>query len=83
MSRLKLDSWEKALAEAMGAQAETVPKGWITVRTFAEKILNGTPISTAQKKMRLLMNAGKAESKTYRIKTELKIVAVPHYRLKK
>ncbi len=85
MSRtaIKLDEWEQALADAMGRRGDDVPKGWITIPDFALKIGKGR--ATADRKMRMLVEAGGAERRVFRILvgSGKHLWPVPHYRLKR
>lgn len=78
---MKLDSWEQALADAMGEHAETVPDGWITLDEFAERIKRG-PV-TARTKMNRLLALGSAEQKSFRVQRGERMMQTKHYKLKK
>lgn len=78
---ITLDEWEQALAEVNGARTDTIPKGWITTSQFSLKL--NCSIPTANRKMRGLVLAGKAEETSFRIRVGSRILPVPHYRLKR
>lgn len=81
MTRITVDEWKAALEEAGASRSDAVPKGWIIMAEFARRI--NKAVSTAQQDMRLLIDTGKAESRTFRIQTGRRVLPVPHYRLKK
>lgn len=73
---MKLDSWEQALADAMGKRAEKVPKGWATV---AERVAKtGQSETTVKRHMRIIG----AERKMFNVLRDGRVIPVPHYRLK-
>ncbi len=60
--------------------ADNVPDGWFTTRQIAEA--QGTSTSHMHKKIRALVESGKAEMRRFKIKTCRGHYPVPHYQIK-
>lgn len=78
---ITFDEWKSALEELSAIKSDSVPKGWVTCRRFAE--MSSLSESQSLKKLRALVQATKAEKKNFRIEIGDRIFPIPHYRLKK
>ncbi len=69
-------------AQALGSigKADVIPEGWATARDIAES--QGVSMPHMQKKIRVLVESGKAEMQRFKIKTSRGFYPVPHYRIK-
>ena len=64
-----------AIERGKQVSVDVVPKGWFTANEIAKKMgLHSTTISMWMRKL-------KAEKRKFRIKANLRVQAVPHYRL--
>ena len=68
-----------AVLEAGSAVAEVVPQGWYTIRQLAQA--RGRSDCATSTVIAKLVEAGRAEKKTFAIKLAQQIRPVPHYRL--
>lgn len=73
-------SW-KDEAKMMRVPVDEVPAGWKTTAQIADE--GGWALSTARKIVLETLRAGRAEHRTFRIRTGTRVYAVPHYRLRK
>ena len=76
-----MNDWAKALSEVLSSQADKVPKEFKTTKELQP--LLGTKHTQTARALRKLIDAGRAESKMFRIQTKSGSVRpVAHYRLK-
>jgi len=70
------------LLDALKAESyksvEVVPKGWFTSAQLASQL--GIKTNWMNSNLRILIEAGKYESKLFRIKSGSRIFPIPHYR---
>lgn len=71
-------AWKKFHDENYGV--DVVPEGWINAYQYA--ILNGVSASSASNFLRRAVQAGRADSKNYRLKSGTAIRVVTHFQLK-
>jgi len=69
-----------ALRAQSESKVEVVPKGWFTSVQLASQV--GVTQNTMNRNLRLLVNAGKYESKLFKIKSGSRIFGIPHYKEK-
>lgn len=74
-----LARWCAVLAEGT-AVVDEVPPGWFTTAQLAEKTNKAVP--TMKHALRRLLDLGKVETKTFRVRLNKLVRPVPHYRLK-
>lgn len=75
------EEWLAAWDEVVGERADTVPPGWQTIEEFGAVI--GKRETMARTRMAALVKAGKAESRTFRLRYPCGLRNISHYRLKK
>tara|TARA_B100001123_G_C15145883_1_gene961501 strand:- start:246 stop:497 length:252 start_codon:yes stop_codon:yes gene_type:complete len=74
------DNWLTSLEEVIREDEERVPEGWLSMIGLAKRL--GVSRCHANKQVNELIEAGKAEMKTFRVWRGNRIYPVPHYKLK-
>jgi hypothetical protein len=62
-------------------KAEKVPAGWVRVAEIARD--NGWSRVHAARVARMAVQVGRAEMRNFRVMMDKRVLAVPHYRMKK
>jgi hypothetical protein len=76
---LSASAWAAALAD-VPKKVDTVPPGWLTSEQIS--VQTKTKINSLRRHLAVLIKAGRAEQKTFRLKGPKMVRPTPHYRLK-
>lgn len=74
-------AWAAAFKDAEAlTPVDTVPAGYLTLRQLAQQMKS--PVPTLQRKMRFLLEGGRVERQTFRIRLAQHVRPVVHYKLR-